>query len=219
MHRRIYINSPIFHTFAKTIGTFMIKIITILGLIAILFIQSIWLFTSIQNVKQSIIKESNSILQNSIDKEVLIRIDSIQPTEAIVMSQNFTSNDKINIQTEYLQEAALKYNSDISLSKLESILSELLAQYEMPSVICINKILKNDSIIDYIGNKEISFWDIKTNKIPIRLDKSVAIQAILTNPAESVFKRMGILIIATIILMLFVIGCIVYQIKIITTVP
>lgn len=48
------------------------------------------------------------------------------------------------------------------------------------------------------------------------MDKSVAIQAILTNPAESVFKRMGILIIATIILMLFVIGCIVYQIKIIS---
>lgn len=194
----------------------MIKIITILGLIAILFIQSIWLFTSIQSVKQSIIKESNSILQSSIDKEVLIRIDSIQPTEAIVMSQDFTSSEEINIQTEYLQEAALKYNSDISLSKLKSILSELLAQSKMPSIVCINKILNNDSIIDYIGNRETSFWDIKTTKIPIRLDKSVAIQAILTNPAESVFKRMGLLIIATIILMLFVIGCIVYQIKIIS---
>lgn len=194
----------------------MIKIITILGLIAILFIQSIWLFTSIQSVKQSIIKESNSILQSSIDKEVLIRIDSIQPAEAIVMSQDFTSSEEINIQTEYLQEAALKYNSDISLSKLKSILSELLAQSKMPSIVCINKILNNDSIIDYIGNRETSFWDIKTTKIPIRLDKSVAIQAILTNPAESVFKRMGLLIIATIILMLFVIGCIVYQIKIIS---
>ena len=60
-----------------------------------------------------------------------------------------------------------------------------------------------------------SFGIIKTDIIPVRTDLSQGVQMILINPYYTIIKRMGLLLIATVILMIFVVGCIAYQIKII----
>ena len=194
-----------------------IRIITVIGLIAIVLVQFIWLSSSYQAIKNNLVRESNILFKEAVDREIFIRIDSINPSEDIIMSQESTDDGELVIQTEYLQEAALKYGSDISLQRLDKIFTALLLEKEMPNSVRINKIMiLNDSIIGYMEKRKLSHWDIKTKQVPIRLDQSIGVQAILENPIASVFKRMGLLIIATIILMLFVIGCIVYQIKIIS---
>ena len=60
-----------------------------------------------------------------------------------------------------------------------------------------------------------SFGIIKTDIVPVRTDLSQGVQMILINPYYTIIKRMGLLLIATVILMIFVVGCIAYQIKII----
>ena len=192
-----------------------IKVFTILGLISILIIQFTWLYSSFQAIKQNIARESNMLLKEAIDREVFIRIDSLNPTEDIVVSQESTLEGEVKVQTEFLQEAALKYGSDVSLYRLQTIFNNLLLENEMPEIIRIDKIIDNDSILEFIGTTKSSWGDIKTKRIPIRLDRSVVLQAVLANPIASVFKRMGLLIVATAILMFFVIGCLFYQIRII----
>lgn len=194
-----------------------IRIITAIGLIAIVLVQFIWLSSSYQAIKNNLVRESNILFKEAVDREVFIRIDSINPSEDIIMSQESTDDGELVIQTEYLQEAALKYGSDISLQRLDKIFTTLLLERDMPKSVRINKIMiLNDSIIGYMEKRKLSYWDIRTKQVPIRLDQSIGVQAILENPIASVFEQMGLLIIATIILMLFVIGCIVYQIKIIS---
>lgn len=192
-----------------------IKVITIIGLMAVVVIQAVWLYSSIQAIKQNIVRESNVLLEEAVNREVFIRIDSLNPKEDIVVSQESTPTGDIKMQTEYLQEAALKYGSDISLNRLQIIYNELLSEKDMPRSVRINKIMHNDSIIEFVGDVNAFYRDIVTKQVPIRLNKSVAIQAILANSTNSVFKRMGWLIIATAILMLLVIGCLFYQIRII----
>ena len=194
-----------------------IRIITAIGLIAIVLVQFIWLSSSYQAIKNNLVRESNILFKEAVDREVFIRIDSINPSEDIIMSQESTDDGELVIQTEYLQEAALKYGSDISLQRLDKIFTTLLLERDMPKSVRINKIMiLNDSIIGYMEKRKLSYWDIRTKQVPIRLDQSIGVQAILENPIASAFEQMGLLIIATIILMLFVIGCIVYQIKIIS---
>ena len=194
-----------------------IRIITAIGLIAIVLVQFIWLSSSYQAIKNNLVRESNILFKEAVDREVFIRIDSINPSEDIIMSQESTDDGELVIQTEYLQETALKYGSDISLQRLDKIFTTLLLERDMPKSVRINKIMiLNDSIIGYMEKRKLSYWDIRTKQVPIRLDQSIGVQAILENPIASVFEQMGLLIIATIILMLFVIGCIVYQIKIIS---
>lgn len=192
-----------------------IKVFTILGLMSILIIQFTWLYSSFQAIKQNIARESNMLLKEAIDREVFIRIDSLNPTEDIVVSKESTLEGEVKVQTEFLQEAALKYGSDVSLYRLQTIFNNLLLENEMPEIIRIDKIIDNDSILEFIGTTKSSWGDIKTKRIPIRLDRSVVLQAVLANPVASVFKRMGLLIVATAILMFFVIGCLFYQIRII----
>lgn len=73
------------------------------------------------------------------------------------------------------------------------------------------------SIIETTKRKDIKhFGIIKTQLIPIKLDGSLKIQAILVNPYSAIFKQMGLLIIATAIMMIIIIGCIIYQLRIIS---
>lgn len=54
---------------------------------------------------------------------------------------------------------------------------------------------------------------IKTEVIPIKLDKSIGMQLVLTNPYWNIFNKMWIILITTIIMTILTIVCTVYQIK------
>ena len=54
---------------------------------------------------------------------------------------------------------------------------------------------------------------IKTKVIPIKLDKSIGMQLVLTNPYWNIFNKMWIIFITTIIMTSLTIVCTVYQIK------
>ena len=77
-------------------------------------------------------------------------------------------------------------------------------------------ISKKDTIVQYIGNKPSSLFSLQTDKVPLRKDYSIVIQAQFVNPNNLFFGKMGLLLISTTILLIFVVFCIIYQVKIIS---
>jgi len=194
-----------------------IKIFTIIGLIAIITLQSIWLCSAYIQFSKSIYKDSNEILRKSLNRESSIRFEKT-PKGTEVVGAPIKESNEIRPEIVYINEALQKLGFELSLTDVDSIASNFLQATDVEStiVICLmnpktEEILnksKNDLDIHSLGI-------IKTDIIPIRTDLSQGVQMILINPYYTIIKRMGLLLIATVILMIFIIGCIIYQIKII----
>ena len=114
-------------------------------------------------------------------------------------------------------ESFLEYNLETKISQIDSIFKVLLNQKNIDANLYINRILtKDNSIVETTRTSSTTVLGvIKTQTIPFRLDESQSVQAIIINPYWTIFKRMGLLMIATAIMMIMVITCIIYQIKII----
>ena len=172
-----------------------IKILTIFGLIAIIALQTIWLCNAYIQFSQSIYKDSNDILKKSLNREASIRFEKT-PKGTMINGAPIKDSNEIVPEIAYLNEGLLKLGLELSLTNVDSLANDFLKATNIESTIH-------------------SFGIIKTDIIPIRTDLSQGVQMILINPYYTIIKRMGLLLIATVILMIFVIGCIVYQIKII----
>ena len=190
--------------------------IAILGLITILALQYLWLHNTYILIKKDIEVKGYSLIKEAIDIEVINRINNFnKPIEPI--TDTITSSQKLSSQSILLQESLSRAGSDISLSNLDSIYNDLLKDAQISSNIIINKVdLKENKIIRSISKKTKPHWGtITIQTIPIRLDGSQGIQTILTNPFWIIFQRMWFILIATVLMMIFVIGCSIYQIRII----
>ena len=64
-----------------------IRLFTILGLIAILSLQIVWLFNTYMLVKNNLIKESFEALEESLDREVELRIERTPKETQIIGGQ------------------------------------------------------------------------------------------------------------------------------------
>lgn len=194
-----------------------IIIFTILGLVAILGLQTIWLFNTYALVKRNIYKECNEALRKALNEEAVIRFKQT-PDRTEIYSPPIKQVGEIIPKFAYLSEGLSKLGFDLSLNKVDTIASVYLSESNIESefFICIVNPQKNEQILQ-ISKLQIlpSFGIIKSDIIPIRTDLSQGVQLILLNPYWTIFKRMGLLMIATAIMMIMVITCIIYQIKII----
>lgn len=117
-----------------------------------------------------------------------------------------------------MNEALQKLGLELSLTDIDSLANDFLKATDTKStiVICLMDSKTKEILDKNKNNLNIhSFGIIKTDIIPVRTDLSQGVQMILINPYYTIIKRMGLLLIATVILMIFVVGCIAYQIKII----
>lgn len=191
-----------------------IRIFTVLGLVAILTLQAIWLFNTYVLVKNNILKESFDTLEESLNEEVELRIDRTPKGTQIVGG---SSNDSIPPLT-YFSENVSKLGFEISLADIDSIASSiLLRKYDIESafMICIVN-MDTREILQKSKSLDFSYQNvIRSAPFPIRTDLSQGIQLVLLNPYWTIFERMSLLMIATAIMMIMVITCIIYQIKII----
>lgn len=191
-----------------------IRLFTILGLIAILSLQIVWLFNTYMLVKNNLIKESFEALEESLDREVELRIERT-PKETQIIGGS--TNDSVPHLT-YFSESLSKLGLEVSLDDIDSIASSiLLRKYDIESTYMICMInMDTREVLQKSKSLDLSFQNIvKSMPFPIRTDLSQGVQLILLNPYWTIFKRMGLLMIATAIMMIMVITCIIYQIKII----
>lgn len=196
-----------------------VKYVTALGLLAILLMQMIWLYNMYMFLWDDLRGKSEDMLWTSIELESVYRFENlpktIQPKE--IIGGPVEENGSIARSDIFLHEALLKLGYPISMSDLDSIYTSKLKEQDIQTDIVLKHIkMKDGSILQSVGASDVSsFGAIKTEIIPIREDGSEGIQAILLNPYLAIFERMGLLLIATALMMAFVVACIVYQIKVI----
>ena len=193
---------------------YYIRSITILGLSIILLVQFVWLANSYNFVRDELKIQSTNMLEQAVMEETFSRLQHL-PIGTKVKSR--TEEDKgINLpEFVYMQESLEELKSPIILDSINHIYKQLLLKNNYPSE-CMISISKKDTIVQYIGNKPYSLFSLQTDKVPLRKDYSIVIQAQFTNPNGLFFGKMGLLLISTTILLIFVVFCIIYQVRIIS---
>ena len=191
-----------------------IKIITISGLFILVLIQIIWLYSSYQFNKNEIVFKTSHLLENAINAETFSRLGSL-PQGTMVKSRPQSDSGKDIPEFAYMQESLDELGKPISLDTIAKYYKQILEEENINNHFCLY-LLKGDSIIQNKGNSHYSFFYIETQKIPIRSDFSYVIKAQIINPNKFFFQKMGILLVSTTILLIFVVFCIIYQVKIIS---
>ncbi len=183
-----------------------------LGLVVIIGLQGVWLYNSYQSVKEELEKECFSCLDLAMYQEQNIISQNI-PDGAMIMGG--PPNDSIPITT-LLYDGISKLGLQYSLSEVDS-LAGISLKYK--GITCDYVVNEMNPITGEIYHKSKKIKKtlgiiVESKIVPIRLDYSLGLQLILVNPIPLFFSRMGLLLAATAVMMLFVIYCIVWQVKI-----
>ena len=194
--------------------TYYIRLITILGLSIILLVQFVWLANSYNFVKDELKIKSTNMLEQAIMEETFSRLQNL-PIGTKVQSRTEKDKNRNVPEFVYMQESLEQLKSPIILDSINHIYKQLLLKNNYPSE-CMISISKNDTIIQHIGNKPSSIFSLQTDKVPLRKDYSIVIQAQFVNPNNLFFGKMGLLLVSTTILLIFVVFCIIYQVRIIS---
>lgn len=197
-----------------------INIFVFIGIIAIIALQMLWLYNTYTALEKNLYKECNTILLKAIRREISIRFQEAPKGTEIVGTSIHSDIRKNELAPEIvsINEGLSNIGLEISLKKINSIVSDMLKKTDLLCPILINKIdIKSQKVLSSSGfNGNIHDWGIMKSKIiPITSDLSQGIQLVIISPYRIFLRQMGLLIIATIIILIFVIGCIIYQIKII----
>ena len=198
---------------------YIVKFITALGLLAILSLQIIWLYNMYMLLWNDIKEKAEEQLWVSVELEVIYRVESMpdadQPRE--ILSGPIEDAGNLTKMIVPLHESLIQWGFPIDMSQLDSIYTSKLKEQHIQTDIVLNHInMKDQSVIQSAGASGVSsLGAIKTEIIPIREDGSEGIQAVILNPYVTIFERMGLILIATALIMVFVAACIVYQIKVI----
>ena len=204
-----------------------IKILTALGLVAIVAIQSLWLMNTYRLIEVQVEQASNRLFPNVVIKEAIERlrvfkdknedvdVEAVQVFNWEESSNNEAMLDFITTTLNHYADSA--YHSSVSLPLLDSLFTEALEKENYHAeLVC--------QVVDSLGNilqEEVpaqtqpSFHTIQTKPVFINNEHTQAVQAVIVNPYWIAFQKMGMMLVATALLILFVAGCIVYQVQII----
>ena len=174
------------------------------GLVVIIGLQGVWLYNSFNVLKRELIKTYNEIFEQSTLEEATTHFKEL-PKGTRFLGAPRTGKKETFPEATYLFQSLSKYDININLNNLDSIYKAALAKHHIETdfYFLMNKTEKKQR------------WNvIETKIIPLRIDESQSVQAILLNPYRIILSRMGLLLAATAVMMLFVIFCIVWQVKI-----
>lgn len=189
------------------------RTVTALGLFILLTLQVVWLYHSYLFVKKEFISQTSNMLEQALMEETFNRT-YLLPVGTKVEGRSINDVGRNIPEFVYMQESLENLNIPLSLDTLNTFYKTLLDTNCFPNS-CSFTILKGDSIIDKKETDNPTLLSIETNKIPLRKDYSIIIQANIYNPYKLYFDRIGGLLISTTLLVVLIIGCIIYQIWIV----
>ena len=198
-----------------------ISIFVFIGAFAIIILQILWLYNTYVALENNLYKESNSILIKAIRREISIRFKKAPKGTEIVGVSIPADVKKNDLAPEIvsLNEGLSNIGLEMSLSKIDSIASNMLNDIDLPCSISVNriKITNNEVLSSSNPNPSVLPWrEIKSEIINITADSSQGVQLVILNPYKFLFGKINLLIIITIIVLSFIIACIIFQIKIIS---
>ena len=181
-----------------------IRWFTFIGLLSIFALQSIWLYNSYSLLKNNIINECNSLLDKAFYKEMNLIAKGLPENYELVSGPRYGEVHSLT----YLSDGLIKIGRNYSLASLDSIAK---SYFDEDLIICsVNPETKE--ITDKSDpKKQVRFYAIKSEIIPTKLDLSDGVQLIIYNPFNLIIERIGTLLLSTLIIMLFIIVCLIYQ--------
>ena len=205
-----------------------IRWIAVVGLIAIVELQYVWPVNTYKLTKESIQMKGEELFPEAALQEVFLRVSKTKKDSTVTMNVNFDAEKDMETMSNpgqwlmsYMhvsfQEIALKdFNRDVSFVDLDSIYAHMLDSIGFPAVVasCIvdstGRVMRSSSQLDIHGKGVL-----RTSPLPISHDGTRFLQGVITNPYRVIFRRMTLLLLATVLIMVLVIVCIIYQIRII----
>lgn len=195
------------------------KAVSIIGLILIALLQSIWVYHTYSLLENELKNKINKIFYSSINDEAYILFDRETYKEPIVVADCTNPNDikdKNGVEIVMLNFLEVKMHMPISMQTLDSVYAASLKKEGVTCSYKLQKInLRTKHVIESIRPNLHSLSEIATTIVPIHKDKSIAIQAIIISPYKIILERMALFLIGTILIFILVIYCIAYQIQII----
>ena len=204
-----------------------IKTITFLSLIIIVVIQGAWLVNTYRMIETQLLQTSNRLFPQAVLDEAQNRLERLTNAQKEELTLNFSADfnrvqqidqkvysDLIIVMNQYADSV---YQTGIDLSSADSIFTNYLVQEGYQAQLHCELIDSTGSALQTEEQFAGKYSQKILRTIPVYLNKehSTAIQAVILNPYWIAFRQMSVLLIATVLLIVFVAGCIIYQVKII----
>jgi len=195
-----------------------IRLVTFAALASILFLQGMWLYNIYKLLETEFKKSINDLFITSIEKEVRLRLDDpirIKEWEGKTVEGFHPKNDRYTNNRAF-QDFLYNENYPTSLSKVDSIFKEEAKKSfdHFDYSILLTDSLNNK--IDFLSSKT-NFSERFAHKETIKL-RNIApeyITIIIASPYKIIFGKMLLMLIGSLIVVIFVIYCLIFQIRII----
>lgn len=182
------------------------KIVAILGSVAVLILQGIWLYNTYVILQDELKGKCNKAFENAIVEEAWNRYNNYPNPEGKTITANTKGSLKLDIPV--ISEGVYKFvHKDTNADSLKRITYKYLSKEGIHSDF---NIITSDNIF---ARKESG--SIQTDTIYTRQNHSTWVQLEITNPYNTIFQRMGLILIASALFTMLIIFCISKQIKLI----
>ena len=215
-----------------------IRWIAVVGLIAIVELQYVWLVNTYKLTRENVMRQSHELFKDAALKEAFDRMGlwkELHGKKDSTYTYRFDLNEDVEddeTQTptpetrQFIESAVFiaiqegvsnTFKMDVSLHNLDSIYAHMLDSVGIPAKVstCVTDSLGNVLRASSPQAKLEGQKYLRTRLVPINKAYTRYLQGVILNPYWVIFQRMTLLLIATVLIMVLVIICIVYQIRVI----
>jgi len=198
------------------------KFITAIAILFILLLQGLWLYNAYSFVSDQIENKINICLSESNQKEIFARLSiALQSMpKGTFISSDTISGESTSFLPNYvdLQESLVKLNKPFVISSLDNLFSKSLEQSQIKVKYILNKVNpQTGEVLETTGkNTEGLFIGVlKSNIIPINKKNTEGVQVLVISPYRVIFEQMTLMLVGSVLMILVIGYCIIFQIKII----
>ena len=188
------------------------KILSIMALIALLFIQIFWMWNTYNINAQQLGKECDNVLGQTLDKECNQRFHKYFHKGDVIEAK-----DTYHPELWFYEALYKKSHKDANIDSLSIIADSILKAKKIPFRSVIHKVnMRNGKIIEGTThyNNFIPFLvEIKTSVVPVRTDKSVGYQLTIKDGDLYIISKNWIFILTSLLTTMVIVLSIIDQIN------
>lgn len=188
------------------------KILSTVALIALLFIQIFWMWSTYNINAKQLGKDCDEILEQALDKEVDSRFEKYYANGDTIMAEN-----SYHPELSFYDHIYKKTHQDANIDSLTAIADSIVKAEERPFQIVINKVdMRTGKVLDGHKNQNNVFpflEEAKTNIIPVRLDKSVGFQMTIKDGDIYIISQNWILLLTSLLTTIIIVLSLIDQIN------
>ena len=188
------------------------KILSTVALIALLFIQIFWMWSTYNINAKQLGKDCDEILEQALDKEVDSRFEKYYDE-----GDTITAEDSYHPELSFYDHIYKKTHQDANIDSLTAIADSIVKAKELPFHIAINKIdMRTGKILNGYKNQNNLFpflEEAKTSIIPVRLDKSVGFQMTIQDGDVYIISKNWILLLTSLLTTIIIVLSLIDQIN------